>query len=288
MTGQTKNANGTVAAPSVTFGSDLDSGFYRRAANSIGVALGGVDYMEFSTASVSIGPALAVSVVRSTGDITAGGQLLAADGSSASAAIAFATAHNIGFYKRTGVTSINLLIGDKDTIEFATASASIGQAVAVGALRSVAGVTAATAVTGATAAGAMVATQAEQETGTATDKLVTPGRQQFHASACKAWVNFNGGTGASNASYNATVTRNAAGDYTVNITVPFSTANYCSQVTCGSIGGAAVAIASLNRSAAGAAVAASAGAQRFSTFNVFGGGAAVDPDQVCWAAFGDQ
>ena len=33
-----------------------------------------------------------------------------------------------------------------------------------------------------------VATQANQETATSTTTIVTPGRQQFHPSAAKAWV----------------------------------------------------------------------------------------------------
>ena len=39
--------------------------------------------------------------------------------------------------------------------------------------------------------GAVVATQANQETATSTTTLVTPGRQQYHPSAAKAWVMFD-------------------------------------------------------------------------------------------------
>jgi hypothetical protein len=43
----------------------------------------------------------------------------------------------------------------------------------------------------------------------------------------KAWVNFNGSSGAIRASYNvSSVTRNGAGDYTVNYTNAFADANY--------------------------------------------------------------
>src|SRR5690349_8936889 len=41
MTGQLKLANGTAAAPAVTFGSDTDNGLYRIGSNQIGVAAGG-------------------------------------------------------------------------------------------------------------------------------------------------------------------------------------------------------------------------------------------------------
>ena len=75
---------------------------------------------------------------------------------------------------------------------------------------------------------AEVATQANQETGTSTTTLVTSGRQQYHQSAAKAWVVFNGtGTPAINASYNvSSLTDLATGRYTVNFTTAFSSVNY--------------------------------------------------------------
>lgn len=43
MTGPLKHSNGSVAAPSITFGSDTDTGFYRKASNTLGVVVGGVE-----------------------------------------------------------------------------------------------------------------------------------------------------------------------------------------------------------------------------------------------------
>jgi hypothetical protein len=43
MTGAMKAASGSVAAPGITFGSDPDTGFYRKAANTMGVVAGGVE-----------------------------------------------------------------------------------------------------------------------------------------------------------------------------------------------------------------------------------------------------
>jgi microcystin-dependent protein len=43
MTGPLKAANGSVAAPSIAFGSDQDTGFYRKSANVMGVVVGGVE-----------------------------------------------------------------------------------------------------------------------------------------------------------------------------------------------------------------------------------------------------
>jgi hypothetical protein len=85
-------------------------------------------------------------------------------------------------------------------------------------------------LTAATASGGFIATQAEQETGTAVDKLVTPGRQQFHQSAAKMWgyVTVSGGTPTlQSPSYNITsITDTAAGRLTVTIATDFSSANW--------------------------------------------------------------
>lgn len=51
MSGNLKHANGTAALPAITFGSDTDTGFFRAAENSIGLALGGVQYIVITTAT---------------------------------------------------------------------------------------------------------------------------------------------------------------------------------------------------------------------------------------------
>ena len=80
--------------------------------------------------------------------------------------------------------------------------------------------------------GVAAATQAEQETGTATNVYTSPGKQQYHVSAAKAWINFNGtGTVAINASYNiSSITDNGTGRYTINFTVAFSSIYYSAVV----------------------------------------------------------
>lgn len=77
-------------------------------------------------------------------------------------------------------------------------------------------------------AGNTAATQAEQEAAASTSVFVSPGRQQYHPSAAKAWVQFQGnGTVTIRASHNVTsVTDNGTGDYSVNFTTAFSSANY--------------------------------------------------------------
>lgn len=76
------------------------------------------------------------------------------------------------------------------------------------------------------------ATQADQETSTSTTKPVTPGRQQFHPSAVKAWVSFTGSTGAVQQSFNlGSLTRNSVGDFTFNFSTSFSAATYLVQIS---------------------------------------------------------
>jgi hypothetical protein len=77
--------------------------------------------------------------------------------------------------------------------------------------------------------GLIGATQAEQETGTATNRTVTPGVQVFHQSAAKCWGFTTGaGTPALNAqSFNMTsITDTAQGRLTVTIGTDFSSASW--------------------------------------------------------------
>lgn len=95
----------------------------------------------------------------------------------------------------------------------------------------------------------------------------------------KAWVNFNGSTGAINASFNvSSVTRNSAGDYTVTFTVPFSNTSYVAVL--GAHGGApGVAMAGGNSMANKAA-----GSFRLNTF-AYNSGAIGDVGDVSAAFF---
>jgi hypothetical protein len=83
----------------------------------------------------------------------------------------------------------------------------------------------------------LIATQANQETGSSTTLLVTPGRQQYHQSAAKAWVYFDASSGTPTApssatSYNvASITDGGVGVFTPTWTTAFSSATY---VTTGS------------------------------------------------------
>lgn len=80
-----------------------------------------------------------------------------------------------------------------------------------------------------------VATQANQEAGSSTTTFVSPGRQQYHPSAAKAWVQFQP-NGTIERSYNITsITDNGTGNFTANFTTNFSDAKYAVSVTSKSI-----------------------------------------------------
>lgn len=87
------------------------------------------------------------------------------------------------------------------------------------------------------ATGLPMAAQSDQETATSTTLPVTPGRQHYHPSAAKFWVSFNS-SGTIQASYNvSSVTKNGTGDFTVNITTAFSSAEWCANYSTGHISG---------------------------------------------------
>lgn len=72
------------------------------------------------------------------------------------------------------------------------------------------------------------ASQAEQEAGTEAGKYVAPATQQYHKSAAKAWVNFNGtGVIAIRDSYNvASITDLGIGNYRITFDTNMSNTNY--------------------------------------------------------------
>lgn len=120
------------------------------------------------------------------------------------------------------------------------------------------------------------ATQAEQETGTTLLAPVTPGRQQFHQSACKGWADWNSdATPTVGASYNVTgVAKNATGDYTVTWDVDMSGASYCALST----GFEVTTIAMVRNKAVGT----------IDVRTLDGGNTSIDRNANFIAAFGDQ
>lgn len=74
------------------------------------------------------------------------------------------------------------------------------------------------------AAAVVASSQAQMEAATDTATFVSPGRQQYHPSAPKFWVHWDGGgTPVITASYNVTsITDNSEGDTTVTVATDFS------------------------------------------------------------------
>lgn len=141
-----------------------------------------------------------------------------------------------------------------------------------------AAITATGAVSAGSVAGTMVATQANQETATSTTTVVSPGRQQYHPSAAKAYVSFLGASGAIGVSYNVTsVTRVGTGVYNINFTNAFSSASY---VACATIDGTSVLIVQMDSSNSTASL------LRINVYTT--AGVATDPPAVQVICFGDQ
>jgi len=76
-----------------------------------------------------------------------------------------------------------------------------------------------------------VATQAEMEAATATDKYVSPGRLHLHPGVAKFWVVFTGNSTTILASYNMTSISDGTSEATVTIATDFSSANWCCNAT---------------------------------------------------------
>lgn len=53
MTGQLKSVDGSAASPSISFSSDITSGFYKAAANQIGLSIAGVQALLFTSSGLS-------------------------------------------------------------------------------------------------------------------------------------------------------------------------------------------------------------------------------------------
>ena len=78
------------------------------------------------------------------------------------------------------------------------------------------------------------ATKSDMQAATSTTLAVNPAQTQNHPGVAKAWVVFDGTAGSPTAAagYNiASITKNGTGDYTINFTTSFSSANYASDGT---------------------------------------------------------
>lgn len=76
-----------------------------------------------------------------------------------------------------------------------------------------------------------IAIQSEMEAGTDATRAVTPGRQHFHPSAAKFWVQWTGNSTTILSSYNMTsIADTGVGDADGTIATDFSSANWAAAV----------------------------------------------------------
>lgn len=106
---------------------------------------------------------------------------------------------------------------------------------------------------------------------------------------CRAWVNFVGATGVRNGSFNvSSVTRNGAGDYTVNFATALSDANYSAVVSCTQRGGASVPTANYSIGYGSASTANANGTYSTSSIEFYAQGSTgtgIDPNIVSVSVF---
>ena len=127
----------------------------------------------------------------------------------------------------------------------------------------------------------LAASQADMEAATSIAVATTPGRQQFHPSAAKAWCRFDS-AGTIAGSYNvSSITDNGVGTWTVNIGTAFSSTGYAGVA----MGGYRTSVSGLMYNILSQA----AGSFQVSAFNP--SGTPTDPTSVNaieFIAFGDQ
>jgi hypothetical protein len=227
LTGALKGYAGSVGAPGYSFASDSNCGFYRIGADNIGASCAGAKVLDISATGLGVTGTLtssstitatAAAIVAGT-TVTSGTQFLAASGTASAPGYAFTGDTNVGMY-RISDNILGLTVGSTLTVQV-----EIGAVTVTGALSC-------DTLTVNTSFG-NAAAQADQETGTATGKLVTPSVQHFHPSASKCWLKCDH-AGNVNASYNITsITDTGPGVVTVTIATDFSSAHYALNVSVG-------------------------------------------------------
>ncbi len=219
----TSSFGGSTSSVSYAQTNDLNTGMYFPATDQWGLVAGGTATLTSTATVVTVPVALNVTgditvntdkftVTASSGNTLAAGTLTVTGAATLSSTLAV-----------TGDVSVNT---NKFTVAASSGNTVVAGTLAITGATTAAGITASGAISGATAAGNMVASKAEMETGTATDKLVTPGRTQNHPGVAKAWGQVASNGGLSSGLNVSSITVNGTGDYTANLTTSFSSANF--------------------------------------------------------------
>lgn len=213
------------------------------------------------------------------GALTLSDILRGADGSVSAPAVSFSADTDTGFY-RIGANNFGAACNGAKVLDIGTGGLGV-----TGALTSSGALTAASAaLTSASTVGGSqilvrsdVADQAAQEAASSITNYTSPGRQQYHPSACKAWAYITGTPPTTvSAGYNvASVTKDGGGTFTVTLTTAMSSANWA---------GIAIAAGVSRRFVTATAQTASTITFIFDT----AGGGASDPVAFSFFAFGDQ
>jgi hypothetical protein len=240
MTAGLKLANGSAAAPALTFGTDTNNGLYRIGADNLGFTLNGSKVGDWSTTGLAITGTLSAS-----GAVTAS-STLAVTGNVAVNTNKFNITAASGNTTVAGTLGVTGAVTNSSTTEMTgdvtvntnklTVTAANGNTAVAGTLAVTGNATLTADVSAATVSGAVVATQANMETGTATNLLVTPGRQHFHPGHPKLWIKCDS-AGATNDSYNITsITDTGVGTLDVTIATDFTDTDYVVNATAQSTG----------------------------------------------------
>jgi hypothetical protein len=119
MTGQLKASTGSAASPGISFGSDTDSGLYRKSADTIGIAAGGLEVGSIDENGIS-----SDFVGTITGNVV--GTVDASDGSAASPSLHFGSDTDTGFYLASdgvvGMSCAGTAVGSFDSTGIKTAA----------------------------------------------------------------------------------------------------------------------------------------------------------------------
>jgi hypothetical protein len=113
MTGTLKAANGAVALPAITFGSDPDSGMYRIGANNIGISVNETKILDIATTGLSV-----------VGTLTPSGVIVASAGTNSAPGYSFASDLNTGMYQ-IGADNIGLTAGGTKIVDVATTGIAV-------------------------------------------------------------------------------------------------------------------------------------------------------------------
>lgn len=276
LTGSLKATDGSAATPSLTFGSDTNTGFFRKSSDVIGVAVNGAEIGSWDATSltalgaINLGNASDTTLARVSAGVASieGSNILLASGigsitqafDAELAAIAGLTsaADRLSYFTGSGTAALATYTAFARTIDDDPDAAT---------MRSTLGVP--------------LATQAAQEASTA-GQVVTSDVQKFHPTAAKVWASVSVAAGVPTLQTNfgvTSVTDIAVGRIGFNLATAFSSANFSALLTTTiAFGSNAVCF----EETTGRSTTTIAG------ICINAGGSVIDPDRWNLAAFGDQ